>query len=190
MKVLARLSILFFLSIWPSVAYSELGDAKDVVMGRFGEPVLMEKFDHLDDMLFWGRANPEGKPFDYWGYYGAASSNGYGTPGKTIIFHENKMVFFMVLCGPRLYRCEWQLRETLPRELHGITPKVIVEEKLREAGWENERAKAIFIWDTREVYVETVVSEYDKNHWLNSKIFGSVKALPRMVLRPPSEVKD
>lgn len=157
---------------------SETGESKKTLLSKFGEPLRIEKFDHLEDMLFWGKLDPKGKTYEYWAYDGVVNMNGYGTPGKTIVFDKNKMIVYMLVCPPSLYRCEWTLEETLPPDLRHIAPIIISEKQLKEAGWSNDRAQAIFIWKTSRVYLEAVISEHNSGNWINSKIFGFVKTYP------------
>lgn len=181
-KALAISVALFFLA--PFLSSAELGDSRPTALAQHGEPQFQEKYNHLEDMLFWGELDPKGKTYEFWGYDGVVNQDGYGTPGKTIVFDEGRMAVFMVLCGPQVYRCQWTLRETLPRDLHQTKPTVIPEAALRKRGWENERARAIYIWKSDRYYVETVVTEEDPKDWLNSKIIGSVKAFPELLAKP------
>lgn len=177
---------LFFASLFlsPLPSFSEEGDTRESLLARYGEPHLQEKYDHLTDMLFWGQLDPRGKTYEFWGYDGVVNADGYGTPGRTIVFDGERITVFMILCGPQVYRCQWPLRETLPPDLRQTRPTVIPEAELRKKGWANERAKAIYIWRSDRYYVEAVVAEEDPKDWLNAKIIGSVKALPELLGAP------
>lgn len=188
------LSLVFFfasLVLSPLPSFSEQGDTRESLLARYGEPHLQEKYNHLTDMLFWGQLDPKGKTYEFWGYDGVVNADGYGMPGRTIVLDGDRMAVFMILCGPQVYRCQWPLRETLPRDLHQTKPTIIPEAELRKKGWANERAKAIYIWKANRYYVEAVVAEEDPKDFLNSKIIGSVKALPELLEAPkPRENQD